>query len=508
MRKLNIGLLVAMTFIGSLSAKTYTDKKFLTPRSHNENLAMEYTTWHKQTSIIDEDKWGGAVQATAFYQESTNKTDLGKYFGIYNWLTAQQRIQDFIQVKDDATNSPLLPKNIIHDPNNTVTEMLHVKGTFRPKQTSYGVRLDFNQKLDKLARGLYFKVTAPIVKVKNDMGITYSGGTLTQTVPGLDVKKSLADFLAGGVATTTQDALTHAKIAGSDSTTGVADVDVALGYNFLYEDTKHVGAKVCLTIPTGGSPDGVKLFEARVGNNGHWALGLGVDGKFELWKDDNKSLDLGFAFNYKYLFNATEKRTLDFKFSDSISDTALAGKHVMYGHYRLAGKRASSKLFPLANVLTQDVGVEPGSQVEGLVDFAFNCGNFTFDLGYNFYAREAENVSVKSWSNGTYAMVRTTAPIPYDTSGVENFFDPTDPVYAYDGTSDTVQVPIHRDHLMPETAASPVYVTHKIFTGFGYAWNKWNYPVMAGVGGSWEFVQGSNAALDGWALWAKLGLRF
>ena len=107
MHKLVYGLLLGVVGYGSVSAKTYTDKTFLMPRSHNENLAMEYTGWHKQFRDIDEDKWGGAFQATAFYQASTNKTDLGKYFGKYNSASGPNRtnpyagtIQDFIWVKD------------------------------------------------------------------------------------------------------------------------------------------------------------------------------------------------------------------------------------------------------------------------------------------------------------------------------------------------------------------------------------------------------------------------
>ena len=512
MRKSIYGLLVILMGVGSVSAKVHTNKHFLMPRSHNENLAMEYSTWHKQFAEIDHEKWGGAIQATGFYQASTNKTDLGKYFGVYNWQTPQQKINDFIWVEKDTANGAHLKSiNVIHDPNTLIARgtTLHVKATFRPEQESYGVRLDYHQKLDKLAEGLYFKVSAPIVHVKNNMGLKFTGTKTTQYLPGTTTSVSFENYLKGSLSVTnTQQALTHARMGGSDSTTGVADIDVTLGYNFLYKDNKHFNANVCLTIPTGGTPDGVKRFEAGVGNGGHYALGCGIDGAFELWKKEDKSLDVIFAANYKYLFNATEKRTLDFKYSDSISNSSLAGKRVLFGPYRLGAKDGGHILFPLANVLTRDVGVEPGSQFEGLLNLAFNWGSFTFDVGYNLFAREAENVSVKSWPNTSYAMVKETAAFPYNTSGVQQTFDADSVTYAYDGTSDTVQVPIHKDHLLTDAATNPVYVTHKIASGVGYNFVDWKYPMMVGIGGSWEFVQGSNAALDGYALWAKLGVSF
>ena len=82
MKRLIHGVLVALLIAGNVAAKTYTNKTFLMPRSHNTNLAMEYTTWHKQTALIDEDKFGGTVQLTGFYEKSDNKR------GVYRKILA------------------------------------------------------------------------------------------------------------------------------------------------------------------------------------------------------------------------------------------------------------------------------------------------------------------------------------------------------------------------------------------------------------------------------------
>ena len=44
MRRFVHGFLAALPLVGAVSAKTYTNKTFLMPRSHNPNIAMEYTT--------------------------------------------------------------------------------------------------------------------------------------------------------------------------------------------------------------------------------------------------------------------------------------------------------------------------------------------------------------------------------------------------------------------------------------------------------------------------------
>jgi hypothetical protein len=464
-------------------------------------------------------RWGGSLQATGFYQASTNKTDLGKYFGKYNSATGPSlnnpyagTIQDFIEVKNrnvlGTQNNEraflLDSRDIIHDHGGGITsasERLHTKGTFRPKQTSYGVRLDYHQKLDKLAKGLYFKVTAPIVHVKNDMGLCYTGTYPTQNLPWSTTKVNLASYLAGNICITgTQKKLTHAKICGSDSTTGVADVKVTLGYNFLYKEHKHLGARVSLVIPTTDTPDGRRIFEAELGQRGHWALGLGVDSAFELWQHGNKSLEFVGAIDGLYILPETEKRTLGFKYTDTLKSTDLngagtisAGKLVPMGWYMLGAQNGKKEVFPLANVLTQDVTVRPGWQVEAIAQLAFNWCDFTLDLGYNLFAKERESVMEKCWANDTYARASWTYDPANDFHAGEIFYN---------------MGWIQRDHLVTEVAVTPVAVTHKVYGGASYAFNDWEYPLMLGIGASWEFTQGTNSALDGYALWAKLALTF
>lgn len=549
MRRLVSGLVAGLMLFFCLGAKVHTDKTFLAPRSHNENLAMEYTGWHKQFRKKNVNKWDGAVQVTGFYQASTNKEDLGKYFGKYNsatgpnitnpyaddiqdfiWVTDREALDDTVATLNNELALLLDSRHIIHDyDQNDLNvfvpdgETLDVKGTFRPKQTSYGVVFDWHQKLDKLTKGLYFKVSVPVVHVKNDLNVCYTGDRLTQRIPTAentpsgDDKVSLANYLGGCYSlTNSQDALTHAKICGSDSKTGVADVKVKLGYNFMYHEHKHFGVNACLTIPTNGTPNGEKLFEATLGYLGHWAIGMGVDCAFELWQHGKKSLEFVGAVDYNYVLNATEKRTLGIKYADELLtgnpdgafEASLAGKRIPMGYYMLGAQAGKKLKFPLANVLTRDVGVEPGSRIEVLADLAFNWCNFTFDLGYNLFAKEKESVTVKCWQNDLYAIAglewdpdtEFTAPYSFpdlnigDGSGIS-------------GAAEDAARWIQRDHLLAGDAATPVYVTHKLFAGFTYAWD-WKYPLMFGCGGSWEFAQGSNSTLDGYALWAKLGVTF
>lgn len=622
MRKLLLGL-VAVMAVGSASPKTYTGKNFLKRRSVNDDMAMEYTGWHKLFRDVPEKSWGINLQATGFFKGSTNDTALGRYFGQRNEYTSipgttggsneyQSRIMDMIWIKarpehisffsadlileSDERHFMLDPAMMIHNPrqqflgdlnndgtvdtylafNRGITEQIDAELKLRPKVTSYGVVLDYHQKIDKLAKGLFFKVSVPVVCAKHDLNLDYKGDRLSQAVPyatNSDTNKGktfhIKDYFKGCFTITgTQSALTHAKIDGARSKTGVADVDLTLGYNFLYKKHKNCNVSVNLTIPTTDSPDGRYLFEPTLGNAGHWSAGVGLDGAFEIWESGNKSLEFVGSAKYKYLFDATEKRTLGLKYSNKYSNPLVAGKEAPMAKYYLAGELNKQGLFPLANVLTRRVGVTPGSQIELLGNFVFNWDKFSFDLGYNLFAKEGESVTLKEkWPSATYAIadpdyhINATADIQglvagagslkfvADNSGngktprfgyhVPLHTDPTPTdrptAYATTGNATTFKNTnknivsdmmnmkakfldtglkrwerrwIEEEDLLTSSCTTPVYVTHKVLFGASYLFDEWKNPILFGLGGSWEFTQGTNSAIDGYTFWAKIGVQF
>ena len=74
-----------------LSSNLYahTNKTFLAGRPVGVNLPMEGTTWHTQINKPNgnDNKVGASLQVTGFFQENTNDTALGKYFGFENKRT-------------------------------------------------------------------------------------------------------------------------------------------------------------------------------------------------------------------------------------------------------------------------------------------------------------------------------------------------------------------------------------------------------------------------------------
>ena len=502
-------LLCAMLAVSSAHATIHSGKTYLLQRSQGVNLANEYVTWHKHVNMPCEDRIGGSLQVVPFYQESKGIKDAGKYFGRDNDGT----LEDFVGVNKVAGQA-LHPRDVFHfskfRATNAVldsftdaklnTDRVALKDTvvIDPSSSSVGARFDYHQKLDALLEGLFFKINVPVVNNKTSVNAKSSddASAAQKTVKGYadadaaelgGTSYTFLDYLAGNVvnddAVNKQEALKYGRITpGSYDKTGVADVELVVGYNFLQEDEYHVGLNLGVTFPTGTKPTAVNLFEPRVGTN-HWGFGAGFDAGVNVWSSDCCDLELMLIGNYRYLFKDKEMRTA--------GDSA-------FGQYKLAdrtGATAVDPFFPLANATTADYDVTPGSQFDMIANVAFTWSNFTFDLGYNLYFREEEKVELREFVKDiVVASVDSSANIPYgDTTAAAR----------RSGTGVTEDV--FKSDWLP-SMQTPRQLTHKVYAAGGYSWNDMEYPVILGVFGGYEFTD--NAACEQWHVGGKVGVTF
>jgi hypothetical protein len=301
-----------------------------------------------------------------------------------------------------------------------------------------------------------------------------------------------ADFFAGKApeahptrpAENLQDALTRAKIGGSHSETGVADIDLEIGWKALYTKKYHLFINFGITIPTSNKPDGEFLFAPVYGNGDHLAIGAGIDAGATLWSRDKNTVRLLVSGNYRFLFDNTQKRTPGLKL-----DT---GEPIPFAHYFLTLRReqdAGKPLFPAANVLTQDVRVEPGSQINALGAISFSFSNVIFDAGYDIFWRERESVKIKEWADDLFYIASTDR----DTNRP--------------GSLASINVlgeaPINKEAFDISSITTPSLLSHKIFGSLAYNGKiKDRYPFGLGIGASYEFAS-TNADLENWSVWFK-----
>lgn len=519
MNKILKGLLAMALAVSSAAASSYTNKTFLTPRPQGVNLPMEYTAYAELIGRKSEEKFGGNFQVTGFYQASTNGDELAKYFLVNNkstiTLTRQQQPQppagtgDYTSSNVISTVTDVDLGYLIHQGAGVpVTDTANKTATVNldPKQTAWGVRIDYFQDLGKILKGLYIYANLPIVHVENNPEIivnssdSFLAGTVAPAPAGTpSVQSVVQGYFSGsfanpdptGATGNAQAALTNGKIAGKQSETGVADIDIALGYRFLDGCTYGAALALAITIPTGNEADGIYMFEPLVGNGKHFGLGGDLCGYADAWGDMDHNIKIHLKMKYRYLFENSEKRTI-----------GIQGRP--FGQYFLlatAGAAINTQLTPAANITTLNVDVTPGSQFDGILGFAYNNCGFSFDAGYNMYFREAESVKIKdTLPTNMYAIA--SRGLNTAAAGISQTF-----AIAAQLDGGATPLILSNSTLDASTAETPSQFTHSVYGSLGYIFKEWENPFMLAVGGKYE-IPSKNSALEQWNVWVKAGIGF
>ncbi|MBY0353415.1 hypothetical protein K2W90_03560 [Candidatus Babeliales bacterium] len=472
----------------------YANRTFLMPRPTNVDKAMEWTTWHAHFFKKHQEKHGinSHFQVTGFWQASTNDEDLGTYFGIGNGKNS------FVVGEAGIDGVEIDGSLLIHNVNSSgnVDDFVESNVKFRPEREAFGFRLDYIQDINAPIKGLFFKASMPIVHVETDMEVSFSDEHKVDIVDdNSNTEYGLADFFAGKIDITEgfnmQSPLKFAKINGDRSKTGIADLDLALGYKYFHSATSHAFVSVFVTVPTGSKVRGTYLFEPVVGNGHHVALGASVYAGAQVWSGEQGKLRVDGCLNYSYLFEGTEARTIGLK-------NIITGNPLALGHYYLGAQigQVNKPFFPLANVLTRDVRVQPNSQIDALLNLSFQSKRFIVEVGYNLYWKDQESI----WIKNTDDLIGQVGIINNDidaTSGVAVTVD-----NLLGGAAFTA------DNLDVNAAKTPSQITHKLSAGaaFKYKINN-SYPSSIGIGGSYEFAP-KNSSVEQYAVWGKAGFSF
>jgi hypothetical protein len=498
MKNILKGLLFGIVLVsGTFLADRDTNLTFLAGRPIGVNLAMERPTWHTQIHhrlTKEDDMFGAAIQATGFYEANTNGNDLGRYFGFNN-------DRSLVVGTGNTTGIDLDRTHFIQRLVGTAGTPLSGTINLEFDHQAAGVRLDYQQDLDCLLKGLYFKISTAIIWEENDSNLNVSSSVTQSTdISGTSTNAaSIADYFAGRIVqiagANEQAGLLYAKIDGSNSEVSLADIDLLIGWSFYETDKHHAGINVAVTFPTSPDPDMYYLFESTGGGNrGHWALGAGFDGKATLWNKDDQALELQAVFNWRYLFESSEKRTF-----------GVNSKN--WGQYMMIGTSGSTGVQPLANVSTLNTDITPGHQIDFLTALSYLAGGFTFDLFYNLFYKEGEDADRKDriaadtyafagWNyDANVAFNATGTDIATGTPTIANRTAITSAVTAFLADSD----------LDTASVETPDYLTHKIGAGLGYAFNNWDTPLMLGLGGWYEFGN-DQETLEKWGIDFKIGI--
>lgn len=502
MKNSKILLFTISLFITSqIFADTKTNKTFFMPRSSGTNLAMQMTSWYTFLNQDKPDTFGSNFQSTLFFQDSNNGSDLGKYFMFDK--------KNSLKI-GTSSDSDIHPYNFNLDTN------YDGKISFDPEQFVWGLNVDFHQDLSKFVKGFYYSVSMPIVSVENDPGfkedITEQGDNWFNTV-----KKVLN---GGRLSSDWSQKFEYSKIEGKKKENGLADFDTKLGYKIFDQKRVKLDINVALTFPTGNKSKGTYFWEPIVGNGRHWGLGAGFNTDLVLWKNDDysKQLSLIVCANYRYLFENRQIRTLELKNKNW-------GRFIRMRQQDPDNPNSVlGNTIPGINVMTRRVKVEVGSQLDLLANLHFKYNKWNFELGYNLWARDSEDIKLnESWTApGVYGLasgedmaynnaiaVKANTPSAADASPFDRLVYPQTAGTGVSSETTIKEFGAGDGKFITENDVDlnghPSALSHKILGGISYDFELKDKPWFVGIAASYEFAP-DNTELEQWAIWAKIGV--
>lgn len=454
--------------------------------------------------------WGGAFQAVIFGGRTTNKDSqrLARYFMFEekDQLTvASTGVADVDTTQ--GVNVDINPLNFnVGYAIDGVPATYQSTLIFKPRQSVVGAGFDYIQ---------YFgcgdcprwwgEVSFPVLRVRNDMRLTETnivieaGATL---IPG--AAPSIAAAFTGQfpISGEAEDVWQFGIINGKQQKTGVADVEIKVGYEYIRNDCSYLYSYLGVLVPTGTKPQAKYVFEPILGENRHVGFLSGGSGGYEIWEGCGKNLWFDCDIAWRYLFNKSQLRSFD------LYNRPWSRYMPIFVNETDA---AIPEVTPGINTFTQKMKINPGLQFDINWAFVFSteCG-FLAEVGYNFWARTAERVKLATpWVVGpAIANLSTGAPVANEINRISNigaFFGPALNITAVNPVTPNTLYLIQEGDINFNSAACPAALTQTIYGTLGYSSDCWCWPILFAVGGSYEWSK-INTALTRWTAWGKIGI--
>jgi len=202
------------------------------------------------------------------------------------------------------------------------------------------------------------------------------------------------------------------KIDGKQSTTQLADIELAWGWNFYRGESGHAGLNMRFTAPLGTRPNGEFLFEPIVGNCHHYGLGIGFTGHYTFGQYDDKYWGIYGDANLTHLFKSEQIRSFDFKANgpgsrymllEELVSPAVGGLFISPDPANAdvpqdgmsAQLQYNRTLVPAINQTSLKTKVRIGIQADIVLKLSYQRERWGFDLGYNLWVRSKEKLSRK-----------------------------------------------------------------------------------------------------------------
>ncbi len=487
-----------------------TSHTFFSCRPHFQTATPERVVLFRDRMNAVEDGHRGAFQAAVYGGQSEKNDRLARFFTpfcktcltVSNDLLTQNA--DLLAQQFGIYTSGTQISPFDATPYNSIFCLC-------PRQAFVGVGLAYRQGFwhcDKKDMSFWFELAMPIEQIRNQIRLCEKFDN--NITPSIESNTLPANMIQAF----NQSAWKYGKINSCHTMkkAGVADFEVKLGYEWLKNECCFFESFIGVIAPTGNRPTAHYVFEPIVGFNKHTGIELGGSGTYEIWRTcDDTAIIYALDMNTMYLFRSCERRSFDVKYKPwSRYMQVYANKEQAIEASGMTGLDELSFGTPGINLFTRNLNIEPRMQLVINNGLYFNYCNWQAEIGYNYFMREAECVSLKGCWEETVAFKDTFtgggATNPYQTIGssLATFIPAIEPSPVGTGYDNNV-IPLELLDL--ESAAHPAVSINTIYGSLGYNWDHCNYPLFAGVGAEYEFSD-ENTGMERWTVWGKGGISF
>ncbi len=495
-----------------------TAKSYLSVRPHYQPWSPEYFAGNKSNRVrAKEGGINGTFEFAILGSKSTRSDDLARYFlpncgtsvRAGNNIAAVDRsdTDDIISVGQNDFDIFAENFGVITNNDQFLSEIC-----LKPEQSVVGFGVHYRQSFwqnEECGRGFWAAISFPVVRVKNNLNfcetiITPGDGAVDDAdIPVYDSMTAAFN----------QDSWLYGKIPSESlSKTGVADIQLMLGYEWLDHEPYHLETYIGALIPTGNTPKAEYLFEPVVGWGHHPGITWGGNVGLHIWEDEysERVLRIEYGMHSQFLFSKKQKRSLDLKNRPWSRYLPVYTSEEAAQEAFNAGSSTLNKT-PGINVFTREVKVSPGYNHNITTALCYQHCALDLEVGYNLFLRDGECLKLACpFESGIALAAREGAG---DTNPVRTIngnplldqfpeFGPSVSVAGYESSI------IQQSDLDLNSAASPCLISHTIYGALGYNWDVCAYPAFINGGASYEFTNSTNASVNRWTVWVKAGLSF
>ncbi|MGE0009436.1 MAG: hypothetical protein AB7F19_02750 [Candidatus Babeliales bacterium] len=373
---------------------------------------------------------------------------------------------------------------------------------FLPERTVFGVGLTYRQYFGRPAstcdKQWYWEFSAPVLHVRNKVNLTeVCDCAVRRGFPAPDSPVNMIEAFSGTHRFLTTNETMNFGLINDTSSEGMkktgAEIELKLGYDFYNTQQLLFDMYIGLMAPINRIPSGVQLFEAVPGYNRHFGLMFGMGTGVLLWRNDDHMISWIIETNFRYLIKNTQTRSFD-----------LIARP--WSRYMIV-RNPNGTFSPGINLFTQPMKVQPRGSFDMNIGFVYDTrAGIEFELGYNFYARQAEKVClVDDFPTGYQTVGFNPVTLRPDTNIItitSNIASNGCPLPAPGQPGFIPGSTITEQDLNLLSASHPAYTANQIYLSLGSIWNMYENPLVVGFGASYEF-SGKNTALNRWLVWGK-----